>query len=37
MIFFVGFVGNTKESTFIVAICRKTFCGGRDLTMKVVV
>ncbi|AES71733.1 hypothetical protein MTR_3g082170 [Medicago truncatula] len=27
---------NTKESTFIVAICRKTFCGGLDLTMKVV-
>jgi len=35
--FLVDFVENTKESTFMMPICRKTFCGGQDLTMKVAV
>jgi len=35
--FCVGFVGNTKESTFMVVICRKTIYGGQDLTRKVAV
>jgi len=30
--YLVDFVGNTKESIFMVVICRKTICGGRDLT-----
>jgi len=35
--FFVGFVGNIKESTFMVEIFQKTFHGSQDLTMKVAV
>ena len=35
--FCVGFVGNTKESTFMVVIYQKTICGGQDLTIKITV
>jgi len=37
MIFFMGFVGNIKESTFMVEIFRKKFHGSQDLMMKVAV
>ena len=35
--FFMGFVGNIKESTFMVEIFRKKFHGSQDLMMKVAV
>jgi len=36
-IFSVVFVGDMKESTYMVVVCWKTFCGSPDLTLKVAV